>query len=96
MEIYQWLFRQNNFQVSDAGYFVYCNGIKNRESFNEKLEFEITVISYTGSDSWVSGTIDDIFNCLQQDTLPNSTNECDFCHYRSAVNESTQSSLFLL
>src|SRR3989344_5346320 len=24
MEIYQWLFRQNNFKVSDTGYFVYC------------------------------------------------------------------------
>ena len=26
MEFYQWLFRHNGFQVSDTGYFVYCNG----------------------------------------------------------------------
>src|SRR3989344_884637 len=26
MEIYQWLFRQNGYRVSNTGYFVYCNG----------------------------------------------------------------------
>ena len=28
IEIYQWLFRQNGFDVDDMSYFVYCNGIK--------------------------------------------------------------------
>jgi CRISPR/Cas system-associated exonuclease Cas4 (RecB family) len=26
IEMYQWLFKQNSFNVSDIGYFVYCNG----------------------------------------------------------------------
>ena len=30
MEVYQWLFRQNNFKVSDTGYFVYANGKRDR------------------------------------------------------------------
>ncbi|SVC45005.1 uncharacterized protein METZ01_LOCUS297859, partial [marine metagenome] len=29
MEFYQWLLRQNGFQVSNRGYFVYCNGKRN-------------------------------------------------------------------
>src|SRR3989338_4560755 len=28
MEMYQWLFRRNGFEVSDTGYFVYVNGKK--------------------------------------------------------------------
>jgi ATP-dependent exoDNAse (exonuclease V) beta subunit len=30
MEIYQWLLRSNGFNVSNTGYFVYCNGKRAR------------------------------------------------------------------
>ena len=46
IEIYQWLLRNSGYSVSNAGYFVYCNGQKNRDAFNGKLEFDITLISY--------------------------------------------------
>ena len=39
MEFYQYLLRNNGFKVSDTGYFVYCNGIRQRDRFDEKLEF---------------------------------------------------------
>lgn len=48
MEIYQWLLRQNGFKVSDTGYFVYCNGHRDREAFDGKLEFDIKLIPYLG------------------------------------------------
>src|SRR3990167_968163 len=48
MEIYQWLLRRNGYEVSDTGYFVYCNGKADRESFDGKLEFDVTLISYKG------------------------------------------------
>ncbi|HLA25997.1 MAG TPA: PD-(D/E)XK nuclease family protein, partial [Patescibacteria group bacterium] len=57
MEIYQWLLRQNGYKVSDTGYFVYCNGQTDRKAFDAKLEFDVTLISYTGSDDWVGKTI---------------------------------------
>src|SRR3989339_1625203 len=53
MEIYQWLFRKNNFKVSDIGYFVYCNGDTDKNAFDGKLEFKVKIIPYTGNDSWV-------------------------------------------
>ena len=31
MEFYQYLLRNNGFKVSDTGYFVYCNGIRQKE-----------------------------------------------------------------
>ena len=33
MEVYQWLFRRENFPVSDLGYFLYVNGIKGDNDF---------------------------------------------------------------
>jgi CRISPR/Cas system-associated exonuclease Cas4 (RecB family) len=87
MEVYQWLLRRNGFEVSDTGYFVYGNGDTNKEAFNGRLEFELTVIPYTGSDAWVESTIHEIHDCLNSPTIPYANPECDYCTYREAVME---------
>jgi hypothetical protein len=51
MEVYQWLLRQNGHKVSNTGYFVYCNGKKDRKAFDGKLDFDITLIPHKGNDS---------------------------------------------
>lgn len=87
MEIYQWLLRQNSYQVSDTGYFVYCNGITDKKAFDAKLEFDISLVKYVGDDSWVEKTINEAYRCLQSDEIPQPDPECDFCAYREAVKE---------
>lgn len=83
MEIYQWLFRKNGFSVSDTGYFVYANGKKNEPAFNAKLEFDVKIIPYTGSDSWVEDTIIKAHTCLSGDIIPNQAENCEYCNYRN-------------
>ncbi|MFH1827033.1 MAG: PD-(D/E)XK nuclease family protein [bacterium] len=85
MEIYQWLFRQKGFKVSNTGYFVYCNGNADKEAFDAKLEFDIKVIPYKGNDNWVEKEIIKAYECLQSDKLPKPGEECDYCSYRYAV-----------
>ena len=85
MEIYQWLFRKNGFKVSSTGYFVYCNGDSSKESFDKKLEFDISILPYKGDDSWVEKTILDAIECLKSDKLPEPGEDCDFCKYREAT-----------
>lgn len=85
MEVYQWLFRRNGFQVSDTGYFVYCNGNNDAEAFDGKLEFEVKIIPYEGDDKWVEGAIIDAHTCLCQDAIPTPGVDCDHCAYRAAV-----------
>ena len=82
IEIYQWLFRKNGYQVSDTGYFVYCNGSTDKESFDAKLEFDVKIIPYKGNDSSIDNTLIEIKNCLDSDTIPPVNNECDYCIYR--------------
>jgi len=86
MEIYQWLFRKNGFLVSDIGYFVYCNGRTYNKVFNAKLEFDVTLIPYTGNGQWIEKTILDIHKCLNSDEIPESNPNCDYCNYIKAVN----------
>jgi CRISPR/Cas system-associated exonuclease Cas4 (RecB family) len=87
MEIYQWLFRQNDYPVSDTGYFVYCNGITDREAFDAKLEFDLTIIPYKGDTSWLESTIKDIHECLESDEIPAPSLDCDYCRYRAEVRK---------
>jgi len=91
MEVYQWLIRRNGHDVSDTGYIVYCNGDKDKEAFDGKLEFELTIIPYTGSDAWVEATILEIHDCLNSLAIPEANPECDYCTYREAVIEVEQS-----
>lgn len=87
MEVYQWLLRQNGYKVSNTGYFVYCNGNTDKQAFDAKLEFKVTLIAYEGSDGWIEGVIQQIHQCLQADNIPDSGEDCDYCAYRKAARE---------
>jgi hypothetical protein len=86
MEIYQWLLRRLGFKVSKTGYFVYCNGRADKEAFDGKVEFDITVLPYTGDDSWVEDSILQLKKCLNSSKIPKSPKDCEFCGYVKARN----------
>jgi hypothetical protein len=87
MEVYQWLLRQRGFKVSDTGYFVYANGLRDRKAFDGKLEFEVTLIPYKGDDSWVDNALEDAKACLDADILPEPSKFCDYCNYRKLAQD---------
>ena len=85
LEIYQWLLRRNGFEVSDTGYFIYCNGDSSREEFAQQLQFEVSVLPYTGSDEWIEETILAAHRCLRSESAPPpDSHGCDYCAYYSA------------
>lgn len=87
MEVYQWLFRQNGFKVQDTGYFVYANATRDREAFDAKLEFDVTLVPYVGNTDWVEQTLLDIKHCLDSEQIPPNDPDCDYCRYRSAAGK---------
>ncbi len=87
LEIYQWLVRHNGLIVSNTGYFVYCNGKTDMKKFDSKLEFDITLISYKGNDTWIEAIIKKIHKCLNSTKVPEAGENCFFCMYRDAVNK---------
>lgn len=87
MEIYQWLVRRQGLPVSDTGYFVYCNGLRDRPYFNARLDFKIRVLPYDGDDGWVEECIKAAHRCLRGDEIPEANPECDLCLYREAARE---------
>jgi CRISPR/Cas system-associated exonuclease Cas4 (RecB family) len=85
MEFYQWLLRKNDLTVTDTGYFVYCNGRRDRDAFEARLDFTIKVLPYTGSDSWVEDTIDRAHTTLNGESIPLPAHDCEYCRYVSDV-----------
>jgi hypothetical protein len=80
------LLRKKGFEVSDTGYFVYANGIRDKEAFDGKLEFSVKVIPYDGDDSWVEGTLIKIKETLDDGRVPLASEDCEYCQYRTAVH----------
>tara|TARA_B100000941_G_scaffold31904_1_gene19017 strand:- start:652 stop:1383 length:732 start_codon:yes stop_codon:yes gene_type:complete len=87
MEFYQYLLRNNGFKVSDTGYFVYCNGIRQKERFDEKLDFEIYLLDYTGNDGWIEKTLSSLIETIRGDQIPNYTDGCEHCEYQLNTKE---------
>lgn len=87
IEIYQWLFRRNGFKVSPTAYFVYVNGKADNEAFDGKLEFDVCLIPYKGSDDWIEPTLHRLKDTLMSNEVPPpgisfGGGPCDFCTYR--------------
>lgn len=81
MEVYQWLLRQNNFQVSDRGYFVYVNGRVDAKAFDGKLDFTVKLLPYDGNDDWVEKTLLAMRKCLRSSKVPKASEDCVYCTY---------------
>lgn len=87
LEVYQWLLRQNGFKVSDTGYWMYANATKDREAFDGRLDFELTLVPYTGSTDWVEDCLIRLKACLDSDEIPQAGADCDYCRYREAAGK---------
>jgi hypothetical protein len=87
IEFYQWLFRKKGFKVSDIGIFVYCNGLTDRLGFEGRLDFEVKLLSYKGDTRWIDKTINQAYQCLNKDSLPDPDPNCVPCQYISTYNE---------
>ena len=93
LEIYQWLLRKNGFKVSPTGYFLYANGDKSREAFNDTLHFKTKLIPYEGTDTWVADALKQARTTLSDDRIPNASESCEQCRYRSAAGNAFRTHL---
>jgi hypothetical protein len=92
MEVYQWLFRKNGFAVSPTAYFVYVNGRSDAKAFDAKLEFDVVLIPYTGTDAWIEPMLIEVKKTLDSTELPPigtgfGGGPCDFCAYRELAGK---------
>lgn len=90
MGIYQWLLEKNGFKVSQTGYFVYANALKDQDSFGDSLFFETTLVPCEGDNAWIDDAIKAIKTTLDSDALPPVGQTCEYCAYREASGKKLQ------
>ena len=81
LEMYQWLFKMNGFKVSNEAYIVYFNGKKNKQFFQNTLEFESHFIKLNCSTDWVEQKIIETVELLRSDIFPRASRTCENCDY---------------
>ena len=81
LEMYQWLFKKNGFNVADEAYLVYFNGKKNEKFFNNQLNFDVHFIKLNCSTSWVEKKVIETVELLRSDTMPKPSLKCEYCNY---------------
>jgi hypothetical protein len=81
MEFYQWLLRRQGLGVAKRGWFVYANGRKDLERFDNHLEFRMKLIPYERDDAWVEGTLAAIIETLRAPQPPKATENCEYCAF---------------
>ena len=79
MEFYQWLLRRQGLQVSRRGWFVYCNGRRDLDAFDNRLEFRVKMIPYDGDDAWVEPLLLEIRDTLDAPEPPPPGDDCEYC-----------------
>ena len=81
MEFYQWLLRRQGESIARRGWFVYCNGRRDRAAFDGRLEFTIRLLSYDGDDAWVEDTLRAVRATLEAPRPPDPAPGCKHCAY---------------
>ena len=81
LEMYQWLFRKNGFEVSDTAYLVYYNGKKNEPMFNQVLKFDLHVAELECNADWVEDKVIEAVRQLSRDEIPTGKKYCNTCQY---------------
>ena len=81
MDIYVYIMRQMGFKVSDISYFMVCNGIKSADSFNAKMNFDISLIDYKVEIDWVKEKILEMKKTMDSNQIPEKTPHCENCAY---------------
>ncbi len=85
MEIYQWIFKNLGYPVSNIGYFFFANASRNKPVFDSKLEFSTLIIPHQADNSWVENAILEIKKCLDSPQIPEPSKTCEFCKYRKII-----------
>ena len=87
MDIYAYILKNMGFSVSKDSYFMVCNGIKERDSFDKNINFEVILIKYEVSTEWIGQKVLEMNKTLDSDIIPVKTESCQNCAYIETASQ---------
>tara|TARA_B100001540_G_C15747648_1_gene615326 strand:- start:551 stop:1315 length:765 start_codon:yes stop_codon:yes gene_type:complete len=94
MDVYIWILKKNGFDVSDTGYFLYCDGDRFTEEpfLNEKdarMIFKMYLFEYESDQNWVDTAIKNIKKLLDNSVCPDHSQGCEYGLFLDMVNQNS-------
>ena len=92
MDLYVWIMRRLGFDVSDTGYFLYCDGDRFNDStflnaHSATMEFKISLLPYKVIQGWIAPTLFSIRKTLEQKYCPPHSEYCEYGKFLKAAAE---------
>ena len=80
-EVYQFLIAQQGLAVSDRAWFVWTNGIKTADRFDDTLRFRTILVPHDGDRSWVLEAFRTAVGLVTGDAIPDPSPDCEWCNF---------------
>lgn len=80
IEIYQWLFTQNGYKVSNTGYFLFVKVNKDNGFAEGKLSFDLFIEPQEGDSSWIESALTNAKKAIDS-PVPAPGPECPYCQF---------------
>lgn len=92
MDLYVWIMKRKGFDVSDVGYFLYCDGDRFSDyqflgNENARMYFQMSLLEYSVTDTWIEPTLNNIGECLNSALCPDHHHDCEFGSFLQQLND---------
>ena len=92
MDLYVWVMRRKGFDVSDIGYFLYCDGdrFSDYQFLGDEcavMKFKMQLIPYEVDISWIESTLRRIRECLHSIRRPPHSANCEYGVFLEQSND---------
>ena len=83
MDFYIWVMRRLKLNVSNTGFFLYCDGDRFTETkflgtTGATMEFKVTLLSYRANLTWIPSTLSGIKRVLEAKKCPDHSERCEY------------------
>ena len=91
MDLYVWVMKRKGFDVSDIGYFLYCDGDRfTSNSFlgseSATMQFKMSILPYSVRLEWIEPTLFAIQETLYSKTMPRHNEYCEYGKFLADVH----------
>lgn len=90
MDLYVWILRRMEFDVSDEGIFLYCDGdrFSNKSFLGEtiaQMEFKVSILIHHVDTSWIEPTLFKVKDCLTSFSPADHVDGCEIGSFLAAA-----------
>ena len=92
MDLYIWIMRRIEMDVSDTGYFLYCDGDRFGDrpflgKTDANMRFKMSLLPYTAQQEWIEPTLKRIHETLNASIIPEHDATCEHGAFLAACAE---------